>query len=287
MLTREQIASYQTNGYLVVENVISDEMVAQARAVIEGFIERSRAVTENDAVFDLEPGHSPDAPKLRRLKDPVKQHPIFEEIMRSERILDVVADLIGPNIRFQASKLNMKSAEFGSPVEWHQDIAFYPHTNDDLLAVGMALDDCTLENGCMLMIPGSHNGPVLNHHQDGIFVGAIDGERDQIDLSHAVPVLVKAGGMSVHHVRTLHGSAPNRSDKPRRLLLFQYTAVDAWPLSGVTDLGAFNAQIVRGNPTAEYRLAPTRVRIPLPQGERAGSIYEIQSVFKKPVFVRR
>jgi ectoine hydroxylase-related dioxygenase (phytanoyl-CoA dioxygenase family) len=183
----------------------------------------------------------------------------------------------------------MKSAEFGSPVEWHQDIAFYPHTNDDLLAAGLALDDCTLENGCMLMVPGSHKGPVLDHHQDGVFVGAVDPEQTDVDLSCAVPVEVKAGGMSLHHVRTLHGSAPNRSRTPRRLLLFQFTAVDAWPLSGVADLPAWDAQIVRGQPVTEYRLTSGYVRVPLPKGERGGSIYEIQTMLKekKKVFANR
>jgi len=281
MLTREQIAFYQTNGYLAVENVIGEELLARARAVVDEFVEKSRAVIESDGVFDLEPGHSPDAPKLRRLKEPVNHHPIFDEIMRSQKLLDVVEDLIGPGVRFQASKLNMKSAEFGSPVEWHQDISFYPHTNDDLLAAGLALDDCTEENGCMLMVPGSHKGPVLDHHQDGVFVGAIDATRDDVDLSRAVTVPVKAGGMSLHHVRTLHGSALNTSSRPRRLLLFQFTAVDAWPLSGVSDVADFDAKIVRGKPVTEYRLTSMHVRVPLPKGERQGSIYEIQTMMKE------
>jgi ectoine hydroxylase-related dioxygenase (phytanoyl-CoA dioxygenase family) len=281
MLTREQIAFYQTNGHVVVENVVPPELIARARAVVEEFVQKSAAVAESDSVFDLEPGHSPNAPKLRRLKEPVNQHPVFNEIMRSQKVLDAVEDLIGTGVRFQASKLNMKSAEFGSPVEWHQDIAFYPHSNDDLLAAGVALDDCTLENGCMLMVPGSHKGPVLDHHQDGIFVGAIDATRGDVDLSRAVPVPVKAGGMSLHHVRTLHGSAPNTSSQPRRLLLFQFTAVDAWPLSGVSDLSAYDANIVRGKPVTEYRLTSMHVRVPLPKGERQGSIYEIQTMMKQ------
>jgi ectoine hydroxylase-related dioxygenase (phytanoyl-CoA dioxygenase family) len=103
--------------------------------------------------------------------------------MRSDAILDCVAPLIGPGVRFQGDKLNMKTAEVGSPVEWHQDFAFYPHTNDELLAVGIALDDCLLENGCLLVIPGSHKGPVLDHHQDGVFVGAISPSRAGVDLS--------------------------------------------------------------------------------------------------------
>ena len=82
--------------------------------------------------------------------------------------------------------------------------AFYPHTNDDLLAVGVVLDDCTRENGCLLMLPGSHRWPILDHQQDGVFVGAIDVEREGVDVSCAVPVTVRAGGITLHHTRMLH-----------------------------------------------------------------------------------
>jgi hypothetical protein len=103
MLTREQIAFYQTNGYLAVENVIREDLIAQARAVVEEFVQKSSAVTESDGVFDLEPGHTPETPRLRRLKEPVQHHPIFDALMRAPKLLDAVEDLIGPGVRFQAS----------------------------------------------------------------------------------------------------------------------------------------------------------------------------------------
>ena len=69
-------------------------------------------------------------------------------------MLDILKKLIGPGLRLHGSKLNMKSAQYGSPVEWHQDWAFYPHTNDDILAIGVLLDDTDLSNGPMLVTPG-------------------------------------------------------------------------------------------------------------------------------------
>jgi phytanoyl-CoA hydroxylase len=160
----------------------------------------------------------------------------------------------------------------------HKGFAFYPHTNDDLLAVGVALDDCLEENGCMLMVPGSHRWPVLDHHQDGYFVGAIDPAREGLDLSRAVPVPAHAGGITLHHCRTLHGSAVNRSSKPRRLFLMEMAAVDAWPVLGVPDLEKFNAAVLCGQPASRYRVKGMEdIRIPLPKHERGGSIYEIQT----------
>src|SRR5207302_3944270 len=105
------------------------------------------------------------------------------------------------------------------------------------------------ENGCMLMLPSSHRGPVLDHHQDGVFAGGIDPEREGIDLTKAVPLTVRAGGISLHHCRTLHGSATNRSSAPRRLFLLQLAAVDAWPVLGAADLAQFDRWVLRGSPT--------------------------------------
>jgi ectoine hydroxylase-related dioxygenase (phytanoyl-CoA dioxygenase family) len=284
MLTRDQIDFYNENGFLAVEEVFTADEMAEARAVVEDLVQRSRAVTEHTDLYDLEPSHTPEAPRVRRLKSPCAAHPLFERLARSEKLLDIVACLIGPEIRMHGNKLNMKAAEYGSPVQWHQDFAFYPHTNDDLLAVGIAFDDCLVENGCMSMVPGSHRWPILDHHQDGFFVGAIDLEREGVDLSAAVPVPVHAGGVSIHHCRTLHGSDTNTSPKPRRLFLVEMAAVDAWPVTGVPDLAQFDTKIWRGSPTTQYRVKEMDIRVPLPKHERQGSIYEIQTPLRAKVF---
>lgn len=284
MLTEEQINSYAENGFLAVEGVFTPEEMARARQVVEDLVEQSRTVTEHTDIYDLEPTHTPNHPRVRRLKAPLATHPYFGELARKDALLDVVAGLLGPALRLHGNKLNMKAAEYGSAVEWHQDFAFYPHTNDDLLAVGIAIDDCLPENGCMLMVPGSHRWPILNHHQEGYFVGAIDAEREGIDLNTAVPVPVHAGGITLHHCRTLHGSAPNTSSRPRRLFLLELAAVDAWPCVGVSDLAAFDAKIWRGQPTASYRVKAMDIRPPLPKHERQGSIYEIQTPLRSKLF---
>ena len=83
----------------------------------------------------------------------------------------------------------------------------------------------------------------------------------------AEPVELKAGGITIHHVRALHGSAPNTSDKPRRLMLAQYCAVDAWPLKGIPDWETFNDTIIRGEPTNQPRMVAAPVRMPEPYAE--------------------
>ena len=283
MLTPTQIQFYRDSGYLGVEAVFSPAEVEELRRVTDEFVEKSRAVTVNDAVFDLEPSHTPETPRLRRLKDPIKQHPAYRRALLHPNVLKIVSQLIGPDLTTNGNKLNLKLAGVGSPVEWHQDWAFYPHTNDDLLAVGIAMDDSTLENGCLMVIPGSHRGPVLDHHQDGLFIGAVTEPGFKAD--HALPITLKAGGISIHHARTLHGSAPNLSTRTRRLLLFQYCAADAWPLlPGDKPWETYMTNLVQGQPVNVPRLTAVPARLPLPVAKFSGSIYENQRGLKNALF---
>jgi phytanoyl-CoA hydroxylase len=282
MLTSEQINFYHENGYLGVEGVLSAKEVAELRRVTDGFVQLSGSVTEHTDVFDLEPEHTPDSPKLRRLKNPVLHHDLYKKTLHHPGVLDIVEQLIGPGLRTNGNKLNMKSPEYGSPVEWHQDWAFYPHTNDDIVTVGVCMDDMMYENGCLLVIPGSHKGPILTHHQNGRFAGAVTEEVP--DADKAVPIELKAGGISIHHVRMLHASARNVSANPRRLLLYQYCAPDAWHLQGYGNWQEYLDTMVRGEPTNRPRLVDVPVEMPFPEAERGGSIYETQLVLEKPVF---
>lgn len=273
-----QIDAYREHGVAVIDEVLDATALAEIRQVVDEFVERSRTAERSDAVLDLGPHHSPDAPQLRRIKDPTLHHPAFATLMRSAGVLDIVEHLLGPNLRFQAGKVNLKHPGGGDAVEWHQDFAFGPCTNDDICTVGIALDDADTENGCLLVVPGSHRGPVLDHHDDeGCFVGAVDPASP--DLSRAEPVVVPAGGMSVHHCRTLHGSAPNRSSRPRRLVLFQYAAADAFPIGLVpgpwSTLGDAEDAVVRGRSSSVARLVAMEVRVP-DYRKAGGSIYELQ-----------
>ncbi len=285
MLTQEQINFYHENGYLGVEHVLSAEELDALRRVTDEFVEQSRQHIEHTKVYDLEPGHTPQEPRLRRLKNPILHHEVYAQTIRHNKILDIVEQLIGPGVRTNGNKLNMKLPSFGSAVEWHQDWAFYPHTNDDLLAVGVAIDDMNEENGCLMVVPGSHKTDLLSHHQDGVFVGAVsDPNYDPMDVAK---ITLPAGGISIHHTRILHASTPNHSANPRRLLLFQYCSIDSWPLQGFSNFDDYKASILRGEPTQCPRMVAAPVSIPLPLPDRTGSIYEIQTALQAKVMARK
>jgi len=286
MLSLQQIAQYHADGFLVVPGVIDAATIDALRAATERIVDGAAHVDTHDAVYDLEPGHTRAAPRVRRIKNPERVDPAFAALARHPGITGCLQQLWDQRgVRFDIAKLNMKSAGYGSPVEWHQDWAFYPHTNDDVLAVGVMLDDTELENGPLLVIPGSHKGPTYDHHDpDGFFCGAIDPEVGGIDFDKAVPCTGPAGSISIHHARLLHGSAENQSNRPRRLLLYEFTAGDAWPLLGVNNLADFHDQLLTGTPSIQPRIAAAPVRMPLPPAPYQGSIYENQTTLKNRFF---
>ena len=287
MIDEAAVAAYRRDGVIVVPTVLGANVLTMVRSVVADLVAGAAAVSEHTEVYDLEPGHTPQSPRVRRIKAPHVVHRLFDEIVRSPAVLEILTKLIGPGLRLHGSKLNMKSAQYGSPVEWHQDWAFYPHTNDDILAIGVLLDDTDLSNGPMLVTPGSHRGPVWNHHaEDGRFIGLIDPDLIRPEIARAVPCTGPAGSMSFHHVRALHGSALNTSDRPRNLLLYEVAASDAWPLLGVKDFAEFDSRLLAGPSTVTPRLRDVPVRIPLPPPLRQGSIYETQSAAKKTFFGR-
>ena len=285
MISKQDVAFYNENGYLVVKDVLSNHEVQLLRQVTDEFVEQSRHIADHNEIYDLEDSHTQVEPRVRRIKTPHAHHQVYADMVAHPNILAVLQQLWGPSIRFDVSKLNLKSAGFGAPVEWHQDWAFYPHTNDDLAAVGIMIDDVDETNGPLMVIPGSHKGPVLDHHADGYFCGAIDPSRGEVDFSKAEKLTGPAGSITIHHVRAVHGSATNTSGKPRRLLLHQYRAADAWPVLGVHQpWKEYRDNLVSGEDTIEPRMTEVPIRLPLPPAPNQGSIYENQKGSKNRYF---
>ena len=286
MLSQAQKDFYTQNGYLKVEQVVTPAELAALQQVTAKLIDASRHVTESDDRFDLDTGHTADTPRLTRIKLPHKQHPVYDRILKHSGVTRVLNDLLGPDTVLNTAKLNCKAPGGDAAVEWHQDWAFYPATNDSLLAFGLMLEDVTAENGPLLVIPGSHKGPVLSHHANGVFCGAINPEDPLFEKERTVTLTGKAGDMTVHHVRMLHGSAPNVSDRARKILFYECTAADAWPLLGASSyihaLGQrkfwedLKDRMITGAPCLEPRLANVPVRLPLPPAEDISSIFKTQ-----------
>lgn len=286
MITENQVEQYNSDGYIVVENVIDVETLNKLRRVTDDLVEKARGITEHTSTLDLDPSHTPDQPLVRRIKHPYFAHPFYQTIAAYPPIMSVLSKLIGDDIRLRTGgKINLKLAGDGAAVEWHQDWAFYPHSNQDVLAVGILLDEMSSDNGPLLALPGSHRGPIYDHHSRGVFCGAIDVAQQNVDVADARELNGSPGAITVHHARLVHGSAVNRSSRARRVLFYVYAACDAWPLMGISDLDEFDAMIMHGKPTLTARMEEVPVRMPLPAAPNQGSIYENQRSLENKYFI--
>jgi hypothetical protein len=167
----------------------------------------------------------------------------------------------------------MKGPKVGSVVEWHQDFSYYPHTNTDLLSALVFLDDASVKNGCLRVVPGSHLQGLRSHDVGGFFRGKVSG----VDESQAVEVEVKAGGVLFLHCLTLHASARNESTQPRRTFLPAYRAADALPIY-FGPHAAHNEpgiRLLRGERAKVARVEAGAHLLPIAERE-FGSLYEVQ-----------
>jgi ectoine hydroxylase len=175
VLSQTQREQYFTQGYLLLPQVINDQWLTRLRDATNQLVERGRTMTKSDKIFDFEPGHSAAAPRLRRVSNPVEQLPVFWEYITQAIVPDIVADLVGPDVKFHHSKLNFKWAAGGEEVKWHYDIGFWPHTNYSPLTIGTYLYDCGMDQGPLAVMPGSHNMEPLPSQYDatGKWVGPL------------------------------------------------------------------------------------------------------------------
>ena len=173
-LTQEQKDRFWRDGVLTVEDAVTAAELADLRAVFAGWVEESRGhdsdfgeTLDGRARFDLEPGHSAESPALRRVQSPEEISPVYAEAMRNARTVDLVAELIGPAIKFHHGKVNSKLPGAATKVKFHQDFPFEPMTNDDMITALLFIDEVTLENGPLEVVPGTHKGPLYSHWHDG------------------------------------------------------------------------------------------------------------------------
>jgi hypothetical protein len=269
---------YFDEGGLVVPEVVDGAWLARCRAAVARLQEASAGLTQSDAVFDLEPGHRPDNPRLRRISSPCDQDPVFWQLLTEGPLGDLAMDLLGPDVKFYQAKLNFKSPKGGTEVRWHQDAPFFPHTNHAVLTMGVYLEDCSLDHGPLEIIPGSHRGEIFDHYDAaGEWRGeisAVDGAR--IDEARAKLFDGAAGAVTVHNYRTVHGSKPNRSEGPRPLLLYVLSAADALPYTAQPLKSRYEQAVVRGRPATHAHHEPGRFRLPPDWSGGYSSIFALQ-----------
>jgi ectoine hydroxylase len=239
VLRPEEVEAYGRDGYLVVPSFLDrfpgEDWLARLRAASARFVERSRELTEPNAVLDLEPGHTAAQPRLRRLISPVDHDDDFASFALDGPAARLAVDLLGAPARYHHSKLNYKEGAGGAQIDWHQDIQFWPHSDFSPLTIGVYLEDVDDTMGPMGVIPGSHRGELFDlYGDDGRWTGAIKPrDLDRVEVNRAHFLTGPAGSVTVHNACAVHGSVPNDSPRPRPLLLQTYSAAASYPLLGV------------------------------------------------------
>jgi ectoine hydroxylase-related dioxygenase (phytanoyl-CoA dioxygenase family) len=284
MNTEQMYQQYQEEGYVLIPGALSADEVRELQATTDRIAALAHGLTEENAMFDFEAAHTADAPMVQRLKKPHRIDPLYFALAKHPAIFGLVQRICGENVRLSHSKINMKAARAGSPLEWHQDWAFAPHTNMSTCVASVMMDDTSLDNGAMQVLPGSHKGPLLEHHDPEYgFVGAVDIVGQKVDLSNAASLVGPAGTVSIHHPMTMHGSGSNRSGRQRRILFLEYAASDAYPLFYTVDWAEYNSRLLTGPATSAVRTEPSVIKLPFPS--RAGSsIYKAQALARERQF---
>ena len=274
MLSPQQVNQYHRDGFTVCEGFLGASEVDRFRQAIEEICSGNTLEHHDQSRMEMEPNQPPEGTRVRRIYQPCNDIPEFRRCADSNRLLDCVEQLLGPDLLLQYSKINMKPADVGSVVEWHQDLAYYPLTNRDSLAVLFYLDDASRRNGCLQIIPGRQTGSLMNHTCDGLFQGRVT---EEVDSSGSVFIEGNAGTAIFMHCMAPHASAPNTSSKPRRTLILSYRAADAFRIydGENTTSAEASVRLVRGQQRSVARFTMNEFPIPTYPGKFV-SLYDLQ-----------
>ena len=169
----------------------------------------------------------------------------LNQAIRDPRILDAVEDVIGPNILCWGSGFFAKRAGDGALVSWHQDSTYWGLSEPDVVTAWIAFTPSTVESGCMRVVPGSHRLDQLAHRDTFASDNLLSRGQEievEVDEAEAVDLVLRPGQMSLHHVRLIHGSAPNASRHSRIGYAIRYVPTYVRQTVGAAD----SATLVRG-----------------------------------------
>lgn len=267
---QDLIDQFHRDGYIFLEKALTEPQLLAVNNQLLSWVDESKLHSESFGKikdgrprFDVDTkSHSADRPALRRITSPAEISDSCLDVVKDNSALDLVADIFGPNIKHWTNKLNLKLPSSGTEVKFHQDFPFEPHSNEDIMTVLFFLDDVTLENGPLEVVPGSHNGPLYSLWHDGVFTGAVGSEIELANKGEAVSCTGRAGSACLMHSKLLHGSSSNRTKFPRSLYIVSYTAEDAIPLTENPLPSDLDGMIVRGIKTDTVRCSSYSVELP-------------------------
>lgn len=238
-LPQEQRERYFRDGYLLVPEVVPAELLSRLMAAHDAIAAQALESPTQDRRVDFCTQDETQSRQIRRVRNPFELHEVFWEVVVLPALTSIMADLVGPDVKFDHQRLHYKHARDGEGVKWHQDSVYQPYTCSSVLKIGVFLSAITRDQGPLTVVPGSHRGELFDPYDaEGRWVGYLTPPQlERVDLGSAVELVGPAGTVSIHDTRTVHGSRPNLSERPRPLLFINVCSADAVRL----DPGAYHS----------------------------------------------
>jgi ectoine hydroxylase-related dioxygenase (phytanoyl-CoA dioxygenase family) len=243
-LSAEEIDAFRRDGLVIAPQRLPPDILATLRDALD------RLIADNAAV---RPEQLISAHITHGNTENVKGQDAFLQLARSPAILDMIDQLIGPDIVLWGCQVFCKPPQDGQEVPWHQDGRYWPIRPMATVTAWVALDDSTSENGCMRFLPGSHQaGRSYRHRVDSRPDLALDLTIDEdLDFATARDVALQSGQLSLHDVFLVHGSNANRSSKRRAGIAIRYM-----PTSSLFDRAMYEPRTLPNGLRVDYRNRP-------------------------------
>ena len=282
MLSEQQQSEFERDGYVVIEDAVNMEDVENINRQVDLWVQESKSKTHNygrlidgQPRFDLEAGHSTEAPKLRRITNPIEISKQIREVVLYGEIVKYLVPILGHDIKFDHCKINAKYPGMNADVKYHQDHIFEPQTNDSVVVALLMLDDTTIENGCLKIVPKSHKHK-YSHFENNTFTGRVDDNLARDFDKSAINIEAKAGSLCLMDTWSVHGSGRNLSNTARRLMITEYKSADAYPLTTHKLPSRWMDAVILGNNV------PARHRdsydFQIPESYAGDSLFDLQDI---------
>ena len=237
-------SEFERNGYVIVRGVLDDDLIGEARKHVEWLIEQHPQTRPEHLDTEL-----------------VKDDPFWVRLVSDHRLLDVAQQFIGPDIALFASHYVAKPPFDGQPVLWHQDGSYWPLEPMEVVSLWLAVDNSTVENGCMRVVPGTHSTDLQQVQERTEIANVLGSAMDDqlVDDENSVDLVLQAGDVSIHHPNLIHGSNANTSPNWRRGLTIRYIPTSTRILQR-PDQKSLNPILMRGHAAPgvnEYAPWPT------------------------------
>lgn len=238
-LTSEQITFFNEKGYLAPFTIFEGDTVEKNRRDFDSILQKFLDAGKDSYAID-------------RYHDRIRA---IYDLAKTPAILDIVEDLLGPNVVCWATHYFCKLPGDDKGVSWHQDCTYWPLTPTKTITVWLAIDDADKENGCMEVVPGSHLQGGISHKESDVSEKNVLTQTvaDMSKYSPPVAIELKAGQISLHSDLTIHGSLPNRSNRRRCGLTLRYCPTD---VRAFWDWNTFSIMCRGSDPTGHWASLP-------------------------------